>query len=88
MRSSSKTTVVTLTDPILSFRPVGLEDISIIRPYLSRAATRSCDFTIGGILIWKDLFKYEYCVCEDTLFIKSLCEDGSGRHSSWQPTFV
>lgn len=85
MRSSSKTAVATLTDTILSFQPVGLEDISIIKSYLSHAATRSCDFSVGGILIWKDLFKYEYCVCEDTLFIKSLCEDRSGRQAFLVP---
>lgn len=69
----------------LFFRPVGLADINILRAYLSRAATRSCDFTIGGIIIWKNMFKYEYCIYEDTLFIKSLSEDGSGRQAFLVP---
>ena len=29
--------------------------------------------------MWTGLFDYEYCICHDTLFIKSLSEDGSGR---------
>lgn len=85
MRPSPITIATLFREPELTFRPVGLADIQILRAYLSRAATRSCDFTIGGIIIWKNMFKYEYCIYEDTLFIKSLSEDGSGRQAFLVP---
>lgn len=69
----------------LKFKPIALEDIEIIRPYLENSHTRSCDYTIGGLLIWKDLFRYEYSIYDDTLFIKSLSEDGSGRTAFLRP---
>lgn len=36
---------------------------------------RTCDFSIGGIYMWVDYFGYEYCIFQDTLFIKGGEED-------------
>lgn len=74
------TRVIDNTTPLV-FKPVEYKDTDMLRRFLCNAPTKSCDFTVGGIVIWKEFFKYEFCVLENTLFIKSLCEDGSGRES-------
>lgn len=36
---------------------------------------RTCDFSYGGILMWADIFEYEYAIADNTLFIKGRSED-------------
>lgn len=72
------TQVIDRTDNLF-FKPVTFADIPRLQPYFANFSTRSCDYTVGGIVIWRNLFRYEYCIYENTLFLKSLSEDGSGR---------
>lgn len=58
-----------------AFRRITENDMSIIMPYLDLAPGRTTDFSYGGILMWVDLYKYEYCIFNDTLFIKGVLED-------------
>lgn len=39
------------------------------------APSRTCDYTLAGILMWTDYFHYEFAVAENTLFIKGMAED-------------
>lgn len=64
----------TLTSP-LRFCPVTVQSMVEILPYLKLEHSRTTDFSYGGILMWVDFFKYEYCIFENTLFIKGLVED-------------
>lgn len=59
----------------LCFSPVTEADIPLINSLLQTAPSRTCDYTIGGIYMWVDYFKYEYCVLHDTLFIKGRTEN-------------
>lgn len=61
-------------DAELNFRPLGLEAVPLVNGLLQSANSRTCDYTIGGIFMWVRAFRYEYCVVEDTLFIKGRCE--------------
>ena len=54
----------------LVFKPITLDSLSEIEPFLHRQCYRTCDFSIGGIYMWVDYFGYEYCISQDTLFIK------------------
>lgn len=67
--------VATRMDTILRFRPVTMADIPLINGLLQNAFSRTCDYSIGGIFMWIDYFSYEYCVYEDTLFIKGRTEN-------------
>ncbi len=81
-RSSSPrhNSVVTLPSPSeLVFKPLGLSDIETIRPYLAASTSRTCDFTIGGLLMWARYFNYSYAIVDDTLFIKGVTEDDVTR---------
>ena len=59
----------------LVFKPITLDSLSEIEPFLHRQCYRTCDFSIGGIYMWVDYFGYEYCIFQDTLFIKGGEED-------------
>ncbi|MDE5608658.1 MAG: phosphatidylglycerol lysyltransferase domain-containing protein [Muribaculaceae bacterium] len=63
-----------LSTDILSFKPVTLSAIPVLRGYMERSDSRANDFSIGGILMWADYFHYEYCIFNDTLFIKGVSE--------------
>ena len=63
----------------LQFRPLTLDDIAVIRPYLKAAPWRTCDFTVGGLLMWAGYFSYTYAIAGDTLFIKGVTEDDVTR---------
>ena len=74
-RGASCAQVATRLDTDLRFRPVTLADIPLINGLLQTAISRTCDYSIGGIFMWIDYFSYEYCVFEDTLFIKGRTEN-------------
>lgn len=62
----------------LRFEPVTPDTIPLLRHYMQRAGSLSCDYSVGGICMWIDYFNYQYCVSDDTLFIKGVAEDN--RH--------
>ena len=62
----------------LEFKPIGEEDMKLIREFTRFNVGRTCDYTIGGIFMWIDYFDYEYCISDDTLFIKGISESHPG----------
>lgn len=69
----------------LKFHRLTLNSIPLIQPYLKLAGSRSCDYTIGGIYMWIDYFKYHYCIYDSTLFIKGVAEDNVQRTAFSMP---
>ena len=65
--------------PTLSFKSITLADMPLINQLLQHSSTRTCDYTAGGIYMWIDCFGYEYCVFDDTLFIKGFSENRPGE---------
>lgn len=59
----------------LTFKPMSPADIPVIAPFMPRAATRTCDFTVGGMVLWADWFRYRMCICDNTLFVRGISED-------------
>lgn len=60
---------------ILKFKPMTAADIPSLLPFVAAAATRTCDFSIGGMVMWADWFRYRMCIHSNTLFVKGLSED-------------
>lgn len=60
---------------VLDFKPITPESMSLINSILQISTSRTCDYTIGGIYMWIDKFGYEYCVLDDTLFMKGVSEN-------------
>lgn len=67
----------TATD--LEFRRPADSDIEPVRRLMSMAGCRTCDFTVGGIFMWIDYFKYRLCIVDDTLFVKGVTENDRTR---------
>lgn len=67
--------VATALRPALEFRKVTLADMPLINSLLQKSSSRTCDYSIGGLYMWVEYFKYEYCVLRDTLFIKGRTEN-------------
>ena len=63
----------------LNFRPMTTDDAPVLRRFFAETDTRTCDFTIGGTLMWARYFDYSYCIYRDTLFIKGVTEDDVTR---------
>ena len=61
---------------MLEFKPMGLGDIPLLRPYLYTSGFRTCDYTVGGMLMWRDYFQMEYAVNDGVLYTRLRAEDG------------
>lgn len=81
--SSRNYAVITATRPQpcspLRFSPLTLDDVPRILPYLADSRCRTCDFTVGGLLMWAGYFNYAYAIYDDTLYIKGVTEDDVTR---------
>lgn len=69
----------------LEFHRLTLHSLSHIAPYMPLAQSRSCDYSIGGIYMWIDYFKYHYCIHKHTLLIKGVAEDNRHRTAFSMP---
>lgn len=59
----------------LVFEKITPENIDEVWSLAQLEKGRTCDFSYGGILMWADIFEYEYAIADDTLFIKGRSED-------------
>lgn len=59
----------------LEFKPFTSSDITMTSRLAAMSRSRACDFTVGGIYMWIDYFRYTRCFVNDTLFIKGVNED-------------
>lgn len=55
---------------MIEFRDLQLENMEEIKPFLYIQKSRICDYTIGGLFMWRHYFKTEFCIMEDTLLMK------------------
>ena len=55
---------------MLNFMDLKLSDIQTVRPYLSMQNTRICDYSVGGIFMWRDFFHTKYAFYNDTLIFQ------------------
>ena len=60
--------------PELRFRPITDDTLPLINSLLQAGSSRTCDYTVGGIFMWVKKFAYEYCVYQNTLFLKGVSE--------------
>ena len=49
---------------MLNFKKIELESIEVLHPYLSKSTNRLCDFSVGGMVMWRDAFESEYDIYE------------------------
>ena len=73
------------TVTLLKFRPATVDAVSEILPLLHYSESRTCDYTLAGILMWTDYFKYEYAILRDTLFIRGVAENDKSQTAFSMP---
>lgn len=62
---------------MLSFKKITLDEREMLEHYLPYHKERSCDFTVGVVLMWKDFYSIEYALDDDTLFMKYTSPSGN-----------
>lgn len=68
----------------LRFRPVTRDDLPLLKSYFSRYPSRSDDFTVGGVLMWTELYDYRIALYEDSLIIMGRYPD-TNTHVFYEP---
>lgn len=55
----------------MSFQTLTLDDIDIVRPFFQKLSSRTCDFSVGGMFMWRDYYGMEYTI-ENGIFYSRL----------------
>lgn len=58
----------------MEFQPLDLDQASKFISYFNDLDTRTCDYTAGGMFMWRDYYHMEYCIDHDTLFTRQLVD--------------
>jgi len=61
---------------MLDFVKLDLNDIGEIKHYFEYSESRSCDYTVGGVFIWRDYYETEYAIFNETIIFKEKFHDG------------
>lgn len=56
----------------LTLKKLTLDDISKLKPYLNGDIERTCDYTLGGVFIWRDYFDTHYTILDNTLILQNV----------------
>ena len=52
----------------MDFQQLTLDDISLFKPYFRQMKSRTCDFTVGGMFMWRKFYKMEYALHEGVIY--------------------
>ena len=55
---------------MLNFAKLTLNDIETVRPFLRFQKSRICDYSVGGIFMWREYFKTQFTIFRNTLLFK------------------
>lgn len=61
----------------MEFKKMTLENIDEVRPFCSKVVSRTCDFSVGGLFIWREMYDTEFAIEDGTFF--SLLKDKDGK---------
>lgn len=61
--------------PRLRFHKMDYSSVDTIRQLLARSHSRTCDYTLAGMIMWAHYFNYEYAIVGNTLFVKGVEEN-------------
>ncbi|HEX3017464.1 MAG TPA: phosphatidylglycerol lysyltransferase domain-containing protein [Caproicibacter sp.] len=55
---------------MLNFSKLNLTDIETVKPYFKLQLSRICDYSVGGIFMWRDYFDTQFAIWQNTLIFK------------------
>lgn len=61
----------------MEFRPLTLDCIPLVRADLARSVPRTCDYSLGGVMLWRDFFEVSYASVEGSLIYRLRLPDGT-----------
>ena len=61
----------------MPFQKMTIDDIPVIAPYFRFVTTNTCDFTVGGMFMWRDYFHMAWQVEDGVLYSTLTGEDGN-----------
>ncbi|MBQ1965966.1 MAG: DUF2156 domain-containing protein [Clostridia bacterium] len=62
---------------MLEFRPLTLADLPSVRRDLSRDLPRTCDFSVGGLLLWRDYLQVQWAESDGSVLYFLRLPDGT-----------
>lgn len=68
-----------ISECLPDFKPITHRDMPLIWKFLEKEKGRTTDFSYAGLFMWVDMFKYEFTVFQDTLFIKGVVENDRSK---------
>ena len=54
----------------MEYRRLNLSDIEKIKPFLRYAPTNTCDYTLGGVFMWRDYLQTQFCISGGVFYSK------------------
>lgn len=61
----------------MPYKKMTLSDIPEIREHLYRLNPQTCDYTVGGMLMWRDYYHMEYQITDGTFYSRLFDEHGN-----------
>ena len=61
----------------MNYEPLNLKDVEIVKPFFRMVNSRTCDFTVGGMFMWRDYYRMEYAIEDDVFFSRLRDKDGN-----------
>ena len=52
----------------MRFQEITLDDIEVFQPFLSEFKARTCDFTVGGLFMWRKIFAMQYAMEDNVMY--------------------
>ncbi|HKM34062.1 MAG TPA: phosphatidylglycerol lysyltransferase domain-containing protein [Lachnospiraceae bacterium] len=52
------------------FKKITIADRDILTKYLNMRKHRACDYSVGNLILWSEVYNIQYTIAEDMLFIK------------------
>ena len=59
----------------MQFKPLSISDIETVAPFFSLLKSRTCDYTVGGMFMWRDYYHIEFAISNGIFFSRLFDED-------------
>lgn len=69
----------------LKFHSITRADFADIMHFMHLSDSRTCDYTLGGIVLWADYFNYRIAISDNTLYVCGGREDNLGVNAYGMP---
>lgn len=61
----------------MEFKKLSLNDVSVVKSFFRHLDSKTCDFSVGGMFMWRKYYDMDYLIDDHTLFSKLKDEQGN-----------